>query len=247
MAREKEKRDRQAADQARKQAEDLEQSKKMAGRMYLNFMKLQNNTTPKELTFAGLEVNIPKSRMLAFHVSVNNSLSSLHLARRGLNDEAGESLALILRENKTLRKMELEGNCLGPRTAAQFGKQLLTNKTLRFLDLESNTLTQDGEETKGMVIFIEALKQNKSLISLNLANNRLEQEMGKEFKSCLEQNQTIIDFEFGFNNFTLKDVSSFRLTVFTLGPHNLRITQAQQVQVRCRSHSRMERAQVYAR
>jgi hypothetical protein len=122
MVREKEKRDRAAADQARKQAEDAEQSKKMAGRMYLNFMKLSTNTTPKELTFAGLEFNLSKTRMLSYQVSINSSLCSLHMARRGLDDEAGESLALILKDNKTLRKMELEGNSLGPRSAKQFGK-----------------------------------------------------------------------------------------------------------------------------
>jgi hypothetical protein len=94
----------------------------MAGRMYLNFMNLQSNTTPKELTFAGLEFNLSKTRMLAYQVSVNNSLCSLHLARRGLDDEAGESLALILKDNKTLRKLELEGNSLGHRSAKQFGK-----------------------------------------------------------------------------------------------------------------------------
>ena len=122
MVREKEKRDRAAADQARKQAEDAEQSKKMAGRMYLNFMKLSTNTTPKELTFAGLEFNLSKTRMLSYQVSINSSLCSLHMARRGLDDEAGESLALILKDYKTLRKMELEGNSLGPRSAKQFGK-----------------------------------------------------------------------------------------------------------------------------
>jgi hypothetical protein len=120
--REKQKRDAAAADQARKQQEDAEQSKKMAGRMYLNFVNLQNQTTPKELTFAGLEFSMSKTRMLAFNVSINTSLCSLHLSRRGLNDEAGECLALILKDNKTLRKMELEGNNMGSRTAKQFGK-----------------------------------------------------------------------------------------------------------------------------
>ena len=58
-----------------------------------------------------------------------------------------------------------------------------------------------------MIIFIEALKQNQSLISLNVGNNKLDGDLGKEFKHCLEVNKTLIDFEFGFNNFLLKDVS----------------------------------------
>jgi hypothetical protein len=94
----------------------------MPARMQNNFIKLQNNTTPKELTFAGLEFSGSKTRILAYQVSINSSLCALHLSRRGLDDEAGETLALILKDNKTLRKMELEGNCLGYRTAKQFGK-----------------------------------------------------------------------------------------------------------------------------
>ena len=74
--------------------------------------------------------------------------------------------------------------------------------------MEANTLTNDNESPQSMVIFIEALKQNKSLISLNVANNKLDGDLGKEFKHCLEQNKTLIDFEFGFNNFLLKDVST---------------------------------------
>lgn len=158
------------------------------------------------MTFSGLEFNISKTRMLAYYTSVNTSLCSIHLARRSLNDEAGETLALILKDNKVLRKMELEGNMLGTRTAGQFGKQLVNNKTLRYLDLDSNTLTQDNEDTKGMIILCEALKKNKSLISLNIANNKLDAEIGKEFKSVLEVNETLIDFEFGFNQFHLKEV-----------------------------------------
>lgn len=72
----------------------------------------------KEMTFSGLEFNMSKTRMLAYFLSVNTSLCSVHLARRALNDEAGETLALILKDNKVMRKMELEGNMFGTRTAA---------------------------------------------------------------------------------------------------------------------------------
>ena len=207
MLKEKERRDRQLQDQAKKMKEDAEQSKKMPALMYLNFVKLQANTTPKEMTFSGLEFNVSKARMLAYHASVNRSLCSLHLVRRGLDDEAGESLALILKDNKVLRKMELEGNKLSYRTAAMFGKMLKTNKTLRYLDLESNQLTQGNEEQRGILELVEALKTNTTLISLNVGNNRMSAEIGTEFKQMLEHNYTLIDFEFGQNDFKLKDVS----------------------------------------
>lgn len=165
--------------------------------MYLNFVKLQANTTPSEMTFAGLEFNVSKARMLAYHASINSSLCSLHLVRRGLDDEAGESLALVLKDNKVLRKMELEGNKLSFKTAAMFGRMLKKNKTLRYLDLESNQLTQGNEETRGMLELIDSLRTNKTLISLNVGNNRMNASIGSEFRTVMEHNTTLIDFEFG--------------------------------------------------
>ena len=55
--------------------------------------------------------------------------------------------------------------------------------------------------------FIQALYTNKSLLSLNIANNQLHEDLGKEFKDMLEVNETLIDFEIGFNTFHLNEVS----------------------------------------
>jgi hypothetical protein len=64
----------------------------------------------------------------------------------------------------------------------------------------------EGEDPAGILFFIESLKHNKNLLSLNVANNKLDEPIGKEFRHCLEKNTTIIDFEFGFNQFKLEDV-----------------------------------------
>jgi hypothetical protein len=58
----------------------------------------------------------------------------------------------------------------------------------------------------GMDVFCKALVQNKTLISLNVANNGLQQEVGKKFEAMLKENLTLIDFEFGFNDFGLEEV-----------------------------------------
>ena len=80
-------------------------------------------------------------------------------------------LAKMLLTNNTLRKLELEGNCLGYLSAYAFGRALRKNKGLKFLDLESNQLTQDGTTYGGVTELIAFLPHNKTLLSLNLANN----------------------------------------------------------------------------
>lgn len=117
----------------------------------------------------------------------------------------------MLYTNKTLRKIELEGNLLGPKTIKEFGKALKHNKSLMLLDLESNQFTREGEDRDCIEFFINALENNKHLLSLNMANNRLEASTGTAFKHCLEKNLTLIDFEFGFNQFTLEDVRQIQI------------------------------------
>jgi len=57
---------------------------------------------------------------------------------------------------------------------------------------------------------LRALEDNCSLLSLNLANNKLEPAIGTEIRKMLEKNHTLIDLELGFNNFHLKDVRAIQ-------------------------------------
>ena len=112
----------------------------------------------------------------------------------------------MLYDNGTLRKLELEGNLMGPNSAREFGKVLCFNKSLRFLDMESNQLTQDGQDFQGVIDFVQCMYKNKHLLSLNMSNNHMDERCGEEFERGTFANKTLIDFEFGFNNFLLEQV-----------------------------------------
>lgn len=45
------------------------------------------------------------------------------------------------------------------------------------------------------------------MLSLNLGNNNMDEKCGELFEEATRFNDTLIDFEFGFNNFALNDVS----------------------------------------
>jgi len=125
-------------------------------------------------------------------------------------DEIGVDLARMLMLNKTVRKLELEGNKLGPKTAKEFGHLLKITNTLKFLNFENNMLTNDGDDTSGLFTFIEAIKSNKTLLSLNMANNRLDDSIGKAFEDSIAVNHTLIDFEFGFNAFSVDTIRNIQ-------------------------------------
>ena len=111
----------------------------------------------------------------------------------------------MLNTNKYLRKLELEGNQLGPRSISQFGKMLKKNETLKSLDFEGNQLTLGGSDFWGMYDFIEFLDENKTLLSLNIANNDLDEKCGQMFADKLQNNYTLIDLDFSSNNFSMED------------------------------------------
>ena len=161
---------------------------------------------------SGLELGPARTGILSKVVAYNSTLTTLHLSRKNIEDTAGVEIARILHTNTVLRKLELEFNRLGPMTAKELGIALMRNRTLRFLDLESNQLTQEGEDPNGVLKwFIPAMRINKHLLSLNLGNNKLDDIIGKECDDFLDDNKTLIDFEFGFNAFTLDQVRSIQL------------------------------------
>jgi len=73
-----------------------------------------------------------------------------------------------------------------------------------YLNLESNQLTQDGQECWGIDEFISFLYENKTLLSLNIANNSLDSSVGDKLVAATEANKTLIDLNFSSNNFSIE-------------------------------------------
>lgn len=207
---------KQAALNAQKEADEAAASKHLGGRLLSFMVKATDNETPIDYSCSGLILGAARTQILAKIVAYNTSLKSLHLARKGIADKEGQDLARALFSNKTLRKMELEGNQLSFMTARVFALALQKNKTLQFLDLESNDLSHEGQKKEGIEAMIRALETNTTLLSLNVANNGLEAEIGRQFRDMLKVNKTLIDFEFSSNFFNIEDVS-FKSLLFGPG------------------------------
>ena len=67
-------------------------------------------------------------------------------------------------------------------------------------------LTADKDDYEGMFAMIDALKSNSTLLSLNVANNRLDDKVGQAFVDALKSNTTLISLEFSFNQFDVATV-----------------------------------------
>ena len=74
---------------------------------------LQDGITPFEFSCSGLDLGAIRCRILTTQVAYNETLLSLHLAKKQIQDSEGKEIARMLLTNKTLRKIELERNNLG--------------------------------------------------------------------------------------------------------------------------------------
>lgn len=194
-----------------KQQAEEEAAGKLTGRLLFFLQRSSVDQTPREYSTAGLELGNARIGILTKTMAFNNSLTQLCLSRKNIEDSSGVEIARILYTNTALRKLELEFNRLGPLTAREFGIALTKNFTLRYLNLESNVLTMEGEDPAGVQKhLIPALRQNRFLLSLNLGNNKLENAIGKDCDDMLDENYTLIDFEFANNGFLLPPVRSIQ-------------------------------------
>ena len=122
-------------------------------------------------------------------------LLSLDLPENGLDEEAARYLSEALAVNTSLTSLDLRDNHLGAEGATSFAKVLRTNRTLRRLDLACNYLTNGGGDMSGVIELAEALKQNSSLVSLNVRQNDLHDEGAKCLTEALAINQSLISLD----------------------------------------------------
>lgn len=73
-------------------------------------------------------------------------------------------------KNKSVRKLELEGNSIeSAKSLEKLTELIKTNETLQHLSLECNIRLYGNATKDQFKLFLEALKENESLLSINLS------------------------------------------------------------------------------
>ena len=79
------------------------------------------------------------------------------------------------------------------------------------LNLEANQLnSENGSDPWGLYEFVEFLDHNTTLLSLNVANNQIDETTGAKFLEKLETNDTLIDMDYSMNMFSMHDSQSIQ-------------------------------------
>ena len=191
----------------RRQQEELQEINTLKGKFGNMINELKTDNTSLEFTISGLNLLPAQIRILVQATMVNQSLRSLSMIRKGISDHDGVEIAKCLNGNQSLESVILEGNLLGSLTAGAVGQLLEKNTTIRVIDLESNDLTDAGKNNKGIVELAEALKNNKSLLHLNLTNTNMDVTCSQALLEAMKENKTLIMLDISQNaKMNLNDV-----------------------------------------
>ena len=121
------------------------------------------------LSFTRLESDVIHS--FSDQLSHNQTLESLHVGNGSINDDGVIALAQSLKHNSTLSYLHLDRNPgITSACVQSLAELLLTNNTLTYLNLQYNNI-----DSNGIVVLMEALKTNKTLIAIKLNKYHKEQ------------------------------------------------------------------------
>jgi len=187
-----------------KRKEEEEQRGTLEGRLAKLINDLAANSTGIEFSVSGIEMGSVRWRILADALEKNSSLRDLHMSRKEIEDEDGVEIIKSLKPNTTINKLELEGNRLGVQTAVEIGDYLKKNQTLKYLDLEGNGLVDEAKDSSGINQIAEGIKVNSRLLVLNLSYCNLDETCGRTLAAALKENQTLIQLDVRGNDLPLE-------------------------------------------
>lgn len=177
-----------------RQQKEMEQLADLKGKFGELISDLKHSTTRLELTLTGEDFTSVQCRIIFKCIQQNQSVKVLSINRKQQGDEEAIELAKNLVYNDYLERLDLENNNIGPKFLENLALTVAKNDTLKTIDLEGNNLT-NGNDENGILSLIESLRNNDSLLCLNLNNCNLTKQVGKKLKEVLRENTNLINVD----------------------------------------------------
>jgi hypothetical protein len=141
-------------------------------------------------------------RLLFKTLNKNKSLNTLSAARKELDDEDIEELMNSLIVNEYLEKLEIDYNNISFAGLIHVADALKLNKSLKFISLEGNDLAK-GDEEAGISELCNALKVNNSVMYVSLAHTKLTAKSAPYIMSMIKENKSLIMLDLNGNKLPL--------------------------------------------
>jgi Ran GTPase-activating protein (RanGAP) involved in mRNA processing and transport len=162
---------------------------------------LHDSKTLRSLKLNGNKIGNRGGMYFAQALQINGKLRELDLGDCDLGTESVIGMATVLSQNKQLRAMNLNRPLffsMQEECAVHLGRTLKVNAVLRELHLEKFDLKDFGVER-----LCDGLKENYTLVYLNLRCNRITRDGALTLSTLLRRNTPLEILDLGFNRIEL--------------------------------------------
>ncbi|KAM3133019.1 hypothetical protein pb186bvf_014875 [Paramecium bursaria] len=121
----------------------------------------------------------------------------INLSDMYIGDEGARLLCSYIKSNKALKCLELRGNNITSVGFVEIFQAIRFTPLLKVLSIEWNQL---GSDTQAMDTLAAFLVQNKSIQHLGMSNNKLTGDLIDGFSNALRQNTTILSIDLRWND-----------------------------------------------
>ncbi|CXI57181.1 conserved Plasmodium protein, unknown function [Plasmodium berghei] len=210
--------------------------------MVLNYFEfLMKNNKFQDIYFSFHDLYISPMRLYFFSNINVNDIYYLDLSRRWLSDNY-ISAVLDLCLQKNVKILNLSYNKITFNGLDRFITFFSKNKYLFSLNMEGNDLTNKGQNCENVNNFFDAIKNNKVMKIVNIANSNMNMNNGDALCTMLKMNKSIIKMNFENNNFTHDQ--NRKIIEYLARNKELRI---KQVQIEKEENYKMEKEENYMR
>ncbi|CAF3162358.1 unnamed protein product [Rotaria socialis] len=169
------------------------------GILYLSKILL-DNIAIVDLNLSHNFISVFGARELFNMFKDNRTINHLNLEGNLLNDESACLFAEIISNTGQIRTLNLAKNRLGSGSGFFLGRALAENTTMESLDLSWNSING-----KGAVALIKGMQENVFLKILNLAHNGLSgPECGRAWLNAFKENTSLVELDLSHNRLTVE-------------------------------------------
>ncbi|CAF0758383.1 unnamed protein product [Adineta ricciae] len=159
---------------------------------------LRDNTAIVSVDLSQNFIGIDGAREICDMFRDNITINHLKLEGNLLDDECARLFGELISGNGRLYTLNLSRNKFESISGTYFGPALAENTTMQCLDLSWNSISG-----KGAVALIKGIQKNVFLRTLNLEHNGLAGgECGRALFNALKENTTLLELDLSFNRLT---------------------------------------------
>lgn len=161
------------------------------------------NCINRKLVLRDMHLGVNSARELVGIVGCNENVAHLDLCKNSLGDEGVGLLMKVIKHHRSLVHLNLANNSLSPEGMKRIFKSLLKNSSLISLDVGNPENTQKNRiNSKTIPKMVELLAQTQVLQFLNIRNTFLQDQGLKSLCEGLKQNQTLVMLDLSKNDLT---------------------------------------------